>query len=70
MLAFEVNTAVVKNVPTDWADLLKPEYKGQVALAGDPTVSNQAISGVWASGVQRTAARSTPPRRASTSSRS
>jgi len=50
VLAFEVNTAVVKNVPTDWADLLKPEYKGQVALAGDPTVSNQAISGVWASG--------------------
>jgi putative spermidine/putrescine transport system substrate-binding protein len=50
VLAFEVNTAVVKNVPKDWADLLKPEYKGQVALAGDPTVSNQAISGVWASG--------------------
>jgi len=50
VLAFEVNTAVVKNVPADWADLLKPEYKGQVALAGDPTVSNQAISGVWASG--------------------
>jgi putative spermidine/putrescine transport system substrate-binding protein len=50
VLAFEVNTAVVKNVPKDWPDLLKPEYKGQVALAGDPTASNQAISGVWASG--------------------
>jgi putative spermidine/putrescine transport system substrate-binding protein len=50
VLSFEVNTAVVKNVPKDWADLLKPEYKNQVALAGDPTVSNQAISGVWASG--------------------
>ena len=50
VLAFEVNTAVVKNVPKDWADLLKPEYKNQVALAGDPTVSNQAISGVWAAG--------------------
>jgi putative spermidine/putrescine transport system substrate-binding protein len=50
VLAFEVNTKVVKNVPADWADLLKPEYKNQVALAGDPTVSNQAISGVWASG--------------------
>jgi putative spermidine/putrescine transport system substrate-binding protein len=50
VLAFEVNTAVVKNVPKDWADLLKPEYKSQVALAGDPTVSNQAISAVWASG--------------------
>ncbi len=36
-LAFEVNTTVVKDVPADWNDLLKPEYKGQVALAGDPT---------------------------------
>ena len=36
VLAFEVNNDVVKNVPQDWADLLKPEYKGQVALAGDP----------------------------------
>jgi putative spermidine/putrescine transport system substrate-binding protein len=51
VLAFEVNTAVVKNVPKDWADLLKPEYKNQVALSGDPTGSNQAISGVWAAGI-------------------
>ena len=48
VLSFETNTAVVKNVPKDWADLLKAEYKGQVALSGDPTQSNQAISGVWA----------------------
>ena len=39
VLAFEVNKDVVKNVPQDWADLLKPEYKGQVALAGDPRAS-------------------------------
>jgi len=51
VLSFEVNTAVVKNVPADWSDLLKPEYKGQIALAGDPTVSNQAISAVWAAGI-------------------
>ncbi len=51
VLSFEVNTKVVKNVPADWSDLLKPDYKGQVALAGDPTVSNQAISGVWAAGI-------------------
>jgi putative spermidine/putrescine transport system substrate-binding protein len=50
VLAFEVNTSAVKNVPKDWADLLKPEYKNQVALAGDPTASNQATSGVWAAG--------------------
>jgi putative spermidine/putrescine transport system substrate-binding protein len=50
VLSFEVNTKVVQNVPKDWADLLKPEYKNMVALAGDPTASNQATSGVWASG--------------------
>ena len=48
VLAFETNTAVVANVPHDWADLLKPEYKGQVALAGDPRPSNQAIQAVYA----------------------
>jgi putative spermidine/putrescine transport system substrate-binding protein len=48
VLSFETNTTVVKNVPKDWADLLKADYKGQVALSGDPTQSNQAISGVWA----------------------
>jgi len=48
VLAFEVNTAVVKNVPQDWADLLKPEYKNMVALAGDPRSSNQAIQTVFA----------------------
>lgn len=48
VLSFEVNTNIVKNVPQDWADLLKPEYKGQVALAGDPRSSNQAIQTVFA----------------------
>ena len=48
VMSFEVNRAVVKNVPQDWADLLKPEYKGQIALAGDPRSSNQAIMAVWA----------------------
>ncbi|HWQ12948.1 MAG TPA: extracellular solute-binding protein, partial [Roseiflexaceae bacterium] len=48
VMAFEVNTAVVQNIPQDWSDLLKPEYKGQVALAGDPTGSGQAVNAVWA----------------------
>ena len=51
VMAFEVNTAVVKDVPKDWSDLQKAEYKGEIALAGDPTVSNQAISAVWAAGI-------------------
>jgi putative spermidine/putrescine transport system substrate-binding protein len=48
VLAFEVNKDVVKNVPQDWSDLLKPEFKGQVALAGDPRKSSQAINAVYA----------------------
>jgi len=47
-LAFEVNRDIVKNPPKDWSDLLKPEYKGQVALAGDPRTANQAIMSVGA----------------------
>ena len=47
-LAFEVNKDAVTNVPQDWADLLKPEYKGQVALAGDPRASAQAQMSVFA----------------------
>lgn len=48
VMAFEVNKDVVKNVPQDWADLLKPEYKNQVALAGDPRLSAQAQMSVYA----------------------
>ena len=48
VLAFETNKAIVANPPKDWSDLLKPEYKGQIALAGDPRVSNQAILAVYA----------------------
>ncbi len=48
VLAIQVNTDVVENVPQDWSDLLKPEYEGQVALAGDPRTSNQAIQSVFA----------------------
>lgn len=48
VMAFEVNKDVVKNVPQDWSDLLKPEYKGQFALAGDPRLSAQAQMTVYA----------------------
>lgn len=49
VLAFEVNSAVISNIPQDWADLLKPEYANSVALPGDPRASNQAIQTVYAS---------------------
>ena len=48
ILALEVNSDVVKNVPADWSDLLKPEYKGQFALSGDPRASAQAQMSVYA----------------------
>jgi putative spermidine/putrescine transport system substrate-binding protein len=48
VMAFEVNTDVVKTPPLDWPDLLAAAYKGQVALTGDPRVSNQAIMAVAA----------------------
>ncbi len=46
VMAFMVNSDVVKTIPTDWADLLKPEYKGQIGMSGDPRTSNQAIQTV------------------------
>jgi putative spermidine/putrescine transport system substrate-binding protein len=49
VFSFEVNTAVITNVPKDWSDLLKDEYKGKIALAGDPRTSSQAILTVYAS---------------------
>jgi putative spermidine/putrescine transport system substrate-binding protein len=50
ILAFEVNKDQVA-VPQDWADLLKPEYKGKFALAGDPRASAQAQMSVMAAAI-------------------
>ena len=51
VLALEINADIVKTLPQDWADLLKPAYKNAVALAGDPRTSNQAIQAVFAAGL-------------------
>lgn len=48
VLSFLVNTSAQPSVPQDWPDLLDPKYAGQVALSGDPRVSNQAIQSVYA----------------------
>ena len=56
VMSFLVNKDLVENSPADWADLLKPEYAGQVALAGDPRASNQAILAVLAAGMSTGAA--------------
>lgn len=51
VISFSINRAVVGNSPAEFADLLKPEYNGQVALAGDPLVSNTAMLSIWAAGL-------------------
>jgi putative spermidine/putrescine transport system substrate-binding protein len=42
------NQNLVSNGPKSFQDLLKPEYKGKVALNGSPLQSNSAVSGVFA----------------------
>src|SRR6185369_16705892 len=51
VLAFEVNTDIIKTSPKDWADLQGADFKNAVALAGDPRTSNQAIQAVYAAGL-------------------
>ncbi len=48
VMAIATNTSLVKNVPTTWADLKKPEYKGQVTLNGDPREAGAAFAAVMA----------------------
>jgi len=45
--SFATNTKVVKNPPKTWSDLLKPEYKGQVAIVNSPAVAGDAFAAVW-----------------------
>jgi len=45
------NQNLVSNGPKSFADLLKPEYKGKVAMNGSPLSSNSAVSGVIAAAI-------------------
>ncbi len=45
------NTALVKNPPKSWADLKKPEYKGQVTINGDPREAGAAFAAVMAASI-------------------
>jgi putative spermidine/putrescine transport system substrate-binding protein len=47
VISFGVNRNVVSNVPKQWADLLKPEYRNKVALNGSPLSSGSAVAGVF-----------------------
>jgi putative spermidine/putrescine transport system substrate-binding protein len=42
------NANIVKTAPKTWKDLLKPDYKGKVALNGSPLTSGSAVAGVFA----------------------
>ena len=43
VMSFMVNKDLVKTMPADWADLLKPEYKGEVQMA-NPASSGTAYT--------------------------
>ena len=45
------NTKIVANAPKTFADLKKPEYKGLVALNGDPRESGSGFAGVMAASI-------------------
>ena len=47
-ISFGYNQNLIPNPPKTWKDLLKPEYKGKVALNGSPLTSNSAVAGVFA----------------------
>jgi putative spermidine/putrescine transport system substrate-binding protein len=42
------NSSLVSTPPKTWKDLLKPDYKGKVALNGSPLTSGSAVAGVFA----------------------
>ena len=42
------NAGLVSTPPKTWKDLLKPDYKGKVALNGSPLSSGSAVAGVFA----------------------
>ena len=48
VMSIATNTTLVKNAPTTFADLEKPEYKGQVTLNGDPREAGAAFAAVMA----------------------
>lgn len=48
IMAISTNTTIVPNAPKTFADLAKPEYKGLVALNGDPREAGAAFAAVMA----------------------
>jgi putative spermidine/putrescine transport system substrate-binding protein len=51
VVSIGVNQNIVRNMPKSFKDLLKPEYKNQVALNGSPLTSGSALAGVFAAAI-------------------
>ena len=51
LMAIGANTTVVTEVPTSFADLKDPKYKGLVSLNGDPRESGAAFAAVMAAAI-------------------
>ncbi|MEV5480836.1 MULTISPECIES: ABC transporter substrate-binding protein [Streptomyces] len=47
-ISFGCNAKRVRTCPTSFKELLQPQYKGKVALNGDPTKSGSAFAAVYA----------------------
>lgn len=46
IMAMGVNTTIIEEVPTSWADLLDPKYANSVAINGDPREAGAAFAAV------------------------
>ena len=51
VMAIATNTTLVPDAPTSFADLLDPQYAGQVTLNGDPREAGAAFAAVMAAAV-------------------
>ena len=52
LMSIGYDTTKIADAPTDYADLLKPEFKGKVSIKGDPTEANEAASAVYLAALQ------------------
>ncbi|MFE3881493.1 ABC transporter substrate-binding protein [Streptomyces lydicus] len=52
-ISFGCDAKRVQTCPTSFKDLLQPQYKGKVALNGDPTTAGSAFGAVYAAALAR-----------------